>query len=159
VTTADDFSSWLEPGSDQVAREVDFIVLHVYAMGNGKSLAGAIDFTREKYAEVARRHPGAPIVSGEAGWATRKHTEGDQAKYIQGEPGKAPQQIFYEQFSDWLVGERIVGTWFEAFDECWKGAPHPDEVEKHWGLFGADRAPKQAMRASPRPSARSPTQP
>lgn len=154
VTTADDFGFWVQPQSDQVAREVDFIVLHAYAMWNGKTLAEALDFTKEKYAEVARLHPDRTVVLGEAGWATRKHTEGDQAKYIQGEPGEAPQRVFYEQFTAWVVRERIVSTWFEAFDENWKGGPHPDEVEKHWGLFGADRAPKQAMQAPAQPSTR-----
>jgi exo-beta-1,3-glucanase (GH17 family) len=152
VTTADDFGFWVLPQSDQVAREVDFIVAHAYAMWNGKMLADALDFTREKYAEVVRLHPGIPVLLGEAGWATRKHTEGDQAKYIQGQPGEGPQQIFYEQFTAWVVRERIISTWFEAFDENWKGGSHPDEVEKHWGLFGADRAPKQAMKAPSQPS-------
>ena len=36
---------------------------------------------------------------------------------------------------------------FEAFDESWKGSDGPGEQEKHWGLFTADRKPKQAMRA------------
>jgi exo-beta-1,3-glucanase (GH17 family) len=149
VTTADDFGFWVLPQSDQVAREVDLIVTHAYAMWNGKMLGEALDFTRDKYAEVARLHPGLPVVLGETGWATRKHTEGDQAKYIQGEPGEAPQQIFYKQFTAWIVRDRIISTWFEAFDENWKGGQHPDEVEKHWGLFGADRMPKQAMKAPP----------
>ena len=114
MTTADDFGFWVQPQSDQVAREVDFIVLHAYAMWNGKTLAEALDFTKEKYAEVARLHPDRTILLGEAGWATRKHTEGDQAKYIQGEPGEAPQRVFYEQFTAWVVRERIVGTWLVA---------------------------------------------
>jgi exo-beta-1,3-glucanase (GH17 family) len=151
VATADDFGFWLEPRSEQVASEVDFVVTHVYAMWNGQPLERALDFTREKYAEVVRRHPGRPVVLGEAGWATRKHSEGDQAKLIRGEPGEGPQRVFYEQFTAWVVRERIVSTWFEAFDESWKGGPHPDEVEKHWGLFGADRAPKEALRPPPGP--------
>ena len=28
---------------------------------------------------------------------------------------------------------------------AWKGGAHPDEVEKHWGLFRADRTPKTAL--------------
>ena len=154
VTTADDFGFWVQPQSDQVAREVDLIVLHAYAMWNGKPLAEALPFTREKYAEVARLHPGLPVVIGEAGWATRKHSEGEQATLIRGEPGETPQRVFYEQFTAWVVRERIISTWFEAFDESWKGGSHPDEVEKHWGLFGADRAPKQAMKAPMPPPAR-----
>jgi exo-beta-1,3-glucanase (GH17 family) len=149
VATADDFGFWLEPRSDEVAREVDFIVTHAYAMWNGQPLDRALDFTRDRYAEVARRHPGVPVVLGEAGWATRKHTEGDQAKLIKGEAGEAQQQVFLEQFSGWVAREKVISAWFEAFDENWKGGPHPDEVEKHWGLFGADRAPKKAMRSAP----------
>jgi exo-beta-1,3-glucanase (GH17 family) len=145
VTTADDFGFWIEPRSEQVAREVDFVVAHVYAMWNGLPLEGALGFTQEKYAEVVRIHAGRPILLGEAGWATRKHTEGDQGKLIKGEPGQLPQRVFYEQFSAWVRRERIVSTWFEAFDENWKGGSHPDEVEKHWGLFSADRVPKAAV--------------
>ncbi len=151
VSTADDFGYWVEPRSDAVAREVDFIVLHVYAMWNGQPLDRALEFTQEKYAAVVRRHPGIPVVLGEAGWATAKHTEGEQATLIKGTPGEAQQRIFHEQFTDWVVRERVVSTWFEAFDENWKGGPHPDEVEKHWGLFRADRAPKQAARPAPKP--------
>jgi exo-beta-1,3-glucanase (GH17 family) len=154
VSTADDFGFWLEPRSDAVAREVDFIVLHVYAMWNGQPLDRALDFTREKYDDVVRRHPGIPVVLGEAGWATAKHTEGEQATLIKAQPGEAEQRVFLEQFTAWVVRDRIVSTWFEAFDENWKGGPHPDEVEKHWGLFRADRSPKQAVRPAAAPAGR-----
>jgi exo-beta-1,3-glucanase (GH17 family) len=145
VATADDFAFWLEPRSDVVAAEADFIVTHAYAMWNGKPLAEALAFTRDRYAAVAARHPGLPVVLGEAGWATRKHSEGDQAKYITGEPGEPQQRSFYQQFSGWVGRERITSIWFEAFDENWKGGDHPDEVEKHWGLWRADRTPKAAV--------------
>lgn len=154
VSTADDFGFWLEPRSDAVAREVDFIVLHVYAMWNGQPLDRALDFTRGKYDDVVRRHPGIPVVLGEAGWATAKATEGEQATLIKGRPGEAEQKVFFDQFTAWVVQDRIVSTWFEAFDENWKGGPHPDEVEKHWGLFRADRTPKQAVRPVPLPAGR-----
>jgi exo-beta-1,3-glucanase (GH17 family) len=145
VATADDFGFWLEPGSERVAVEADFLVTHVYAMWNGQPLDGALAFTQAKYAAVAARHPGKPLVLGEAGWATRKHVEGDQATLIKAAPGEGPQREFHAAFTAWVLRERIVSTWFEAFDERWKGGPHPDEVEKHWGLFNADRTPKAAL--------------
>jgi exo-beta-1,3-glucanase (GH17 family) len=145
VATADDFGFWLEPRSEDVAREVDFLVVHVYAMWNGQPLDRALEFTQERYAEVARRHPGKPLVLGEAGWATRKGTEGDQAKLIVAAAGEEPQRAFHERFTGWVTRDRVTSTWFEAFDEAWKGGPHPDDVEKHWGLFRADRTPKRAM--------------
>jgi len=151
VTTADDFGYWVQPESERLAAEVDFLVAHVYAMWNGQPVDGALDFTREKYEEVARHHPDRAVALGEAGWATRRGSEGDQARLIKGEPGEAPQRIFYQQFSAWVVRERILSTWFEAFDENWKGGKDPDDVEKHWGLFEATRVPKQAVSQPPRP--------
>jgi len=149
VATADDFGFWLSPESDQVAREIDLLVTHVYAMWNGQPLEGALAFTREKYAAVAARHPGLPVLLGEAGWATQRHSEGEQARLIRAEASEEAQRRFHEEFTAWVTRERIASTWFEAFDEGWKGGPHPDEVEKHWGLFRADRTPKLALQPAP----------
>lgn len=145
VTTADDFRFWLTPESKGIADEVDFITLHAYAMWNGQSLDNALAFTQQQYAAVAAQHPGIPIVLGEAGWATCKHNAGEQATLIQGTPGEREQKVFYEQFRAWTTEERIPSFYFEAFDEPWKGGDHPDDVEKHWGLYRADRTPKAAL--------------
>ncbi len=149
VTTADDFGFWLAPESDRSAPEVDFLMVHVYAMWNGRQLDEAVPFTREKLAEVARRHPGRTLLLGELGWATQKGTEGDQAKLIKAPPGEAEQKAFREALLAWTTRERVANLYFEAFDENWKGGPSPDEVEKHWGLFRADRTPKKAMQDAP----------
>jgi exo-beta-1,3-glucanase (GH17 family) len=149
VTTADDFSYWNTPESKQLAREVDFIVMHAYAMWWGQPLENAVAFTQEKYAEVAALHPDHRIVIGEAGWATRKHSEGEQARLIAGVAGEEQQKLFYNDFIAWTTRQRIANFYFEAFDENWKGGAHPDEVEKHWGLFRADRTPKLAMEGRP----------
>ena len=90
-----------------------------------------------------------PRILGEAGWATQMHTEGDQAKYIKGRPGEPEQKRFYDEFIAWTTSQRVVNFFFEAFDENWKGGPHPNEVEKHWGLFRADRTPKLALQHEP----------
>jgi exo-beta-1,3-glucanase (GH17 family) len=145
ITTADDFRFWLTPESQRIADEIDFITLHAYAMWNGQTLDRALAFTQEQYAAVAAQHPGVPLVLGEAGWATCKHTAGDQATLIQGTPGEQEQRVFYEQFRAWTTQERIPSFYFEAFDEPWKGGEHPDDVEKHWGLYRADRTPKAAL--------------
>jgi exo-beta-1,3-glucanase (GH17 family) len=149
VTTADDFSFWVTPESDVIAREVDFLMVHAYAMWNGQPLERAVAFTREKYAEVGRRHPGRTLVLGELGWATRKSDQGEQGRLIKGEPGEEQQRTFREQLLAWTTHDRVANLFFEAFDENWKGGPHPDEVEKHWGLFRADRTPKKALLETP----------
>jgi exo-beta-1,3-glucanase (GH17 family) len=45
----------------------------------------------------------------------------------------------------WSEKNNILTFFFEAFDENWKGSPHPLEPEKHWGVFYADRKPKKVM--------------
>lgn len=145
VTTADDFRFWEDPASHAVAREVDFIVTHAYAMWNGALLDDAIEFTERSVAAVRAMHPGRLVVLGETGWATRKHNEGEQATLIRGEPGEAQQSRFFRETRAWARDTRTPVFFFEAFDEPWKGGSHPDEVEKHWGLYGEDRRPKRAL--------------
>lgn len=146
VGTADDFKFWLEPESDRIVAQVDFLLTHAHPLWNGQRLDAALAWTQARHAEVVARHPGVPVVLGESGWATRKAPVGDQARLIQGQPGEEEQRVFFEAYTAWIVRERIPSTWFEAFDEAWKGSDHPDEVEKHWGLFRTDRTPKAAMK-------------
>jgi exo-beta-1,3-glucanase (GH17 family) len=53
--------------------------------------------------------------------------------------------VFFEALNRWVDRTRVVTFFFEAFDENWKGGDHADEVEKHWGLYRADRTPKRAL--------------
>lgn len=145
VAVADDFAAWLDPAIAPLVRELDAIVMHVHPMWNGQQLDQALPFTQKTYAEVVARHPGVPVILGETGWATQRHDEGEQARLIKGAAGEAEQREFFRAFTAWVTGARIVSTYFEAFDENWKGGPHPAEVEKHWGLYRADRTPKAAV--------------
>lgn len=145
VTTCDDFNFWNKPESDAAAAEVDFIGLHAYAMWNGQSLVDALTWTREQIDDIARKHPGLPVVFAESGWATQKHAEGEQSRLIKGDPGEKQQELYYRAFTSWAEDARQPYFYFEAFDETWKGGDHPDEVEKHWGLWNSDRTPKLAV--------------
>lgn len=148
VTVADDFNYWNKAESREVADEIDFIVTHIHAHWAGARLPDAMAWTEKIYDEVQAAHPDHLIVIGEAGWATRVHTEGEQAKLIKGRAGESEQKVYYDAFTRWARDESIIAFYFEAFDENWKGGPHPDEVEKHWGIFNADRSPKAAMSSS-----------
>jgi exo-beta-1,3-glucanase (GH17 family) len=64
---------------------------------------------------------------------------------MKGALGEAEQAQFYAAARQWVDEARMPMFFFEAFDENWKGGDHPDEVEKHWGLFRADRTPKMAL--------------
>ncbi len=148
MTVADDFLFWLEPSSKRVADELDFIVTHIYAMWHSQLLDNAIPFTQEKYQLVRDMHPDKLIVLGEAGWATAKPTDGDQAERLRGEAGEEQQAAFYHQFNEWVNRDNISTFYFSAFDENWKGDNNPLNAEKHWGLYFADRQPKRALKES-----------
>ena len=145
VTTADDFNFWNKPESKMVADEIDFIVIHIHPLWAGTSSEDALPWTQRIYAEACKYHPDKTVVIGETGWATQVHNEGEQAKLIKGKADEQEQRKFFEAFTRWAKEKKICTFFFEAFDEPWKGGPHPNEVEKHWGLYFVDRTPKAVM--------------
>jgi exo-beta-1,3-glucanase (GH17 family) len=151
VTTADDYSFWLDERSRPIADEIDFIILHAYAMWNSQLLDDAVPWTDEIYRKVAAMHPDHRIVLGETGWATSVADSGEQAELIIGVPGEAQQARFLAELRAWAERTRTMVLVFEAFDEPWKGGDDPAEVEKHWGLFFESREPKGAMAEIMRP--------
>ncbi|MBD3336662.1 MAG: glycosyl hydrolase [Candidatus Eisenbacteria bacterium] len=146
VTTADDYLYWIEPQSRRLAQEVDFITVHAHPLWNGKQLGEALPWLRDQVAAVQSVHPERPVVIGETGWATSVADEGEEARLIKGTPGEIEQATFYTAVKTWASAEGVPTFFFEAFDENWKGADNPDEVEKHWGLYRVDRTPKAAVK-------------
>lgn len=145
VTTADDYNFWNKPEAQQVAREVDFLLLHAYAMWNGKSLDEAVGWTERTVDAIRALHPGLPLVIGETGWATELNPEGSERQHIRAPAGEAEQARFYRELRAWARQAGQPYFYFEAFDEPWKGSADPREVEKHWGLYRVDRTPKPAI--------------
>jgi len=152
VTTADDYNFWNKPESKQVADEVDFIVCHMYAMWNGKTLENAISWTDSTYRAIQSTYSDKVIVLGETGWATIYNAEktgpDEQGTLIKGEVSTRAQGEFLIALNKWVEDNLITMFLFEAFDEPWKGggeASGPKEVEKHWGVFFEDRTPKPSF--------------
>lgn len=145
VTVADDFNFWNKTESRALAAELDFILMHAHPMWNGIQLEDALDWLKEQKRVVEAMHPDRRVVIGETGWATSVASHGEQAVLIKGTPGEATQAIFHRQLRAWTEAENLTVFVFEAFDEKWKGGDDPLEVEKHWGLFRADRSPKAAL--------------
>jgi exo-beta-1,3-glucanase (GH17 family) len=141
VTFCENYVPWqdkLEP----LAEVLDFLSVHTYPVWEYQSIENALEYTKQNYFAVAARYPQKPVIITEAGWTTRANGRGI-------EPNNASpelQAIYYEQLMAWTREQRILTFVFEAFDEPWKGSPHPDEPEKHWGLFTVDRRPKLVMR-------------
>jgi exo-beta-1,3-glucanase (GH17 family) len=146
VTTADDFNFWNKPESGPVAAEVDFVLLHAYAMWNQQPAEAAVGSTEATIASIRAAHPGLPVVIGETGWATGMNPEGAEAQHIRGPAGEAEQAAVFAAWTAWAEAAGQPYFWFEAFDEPWKGSADPREVEKHWGLYDVHRQPKPALR-------------
>ena len=147
ITLADDYNFWNKPWSKKIAAELDFIVLHAYAMWNSQTLENAVPWTASIYNDIQSKHPSKQIVLGETGWATSSISTNGDERLIIAEASEAAQAIFFEEYSKWLKDNQISSFLFEAFDEKWKGgADKPDGIaEKNWGLFRSDRSPKKAM--------------
>ncbi len=145
VTTADDYNFWNKPESHAVADEVDFLLLHAYAMWNQVALADAVSWTATTVDAITSEHPDLAIVLGETGWATELNPEGREVQYIRALAGEVEQAAFFRGFTAWATEAAVPYFYFEAFDEPWKGGSDAREVEKHWGLYDVNRQAKAAL--------------
>jgi exo-beta-1,3-glucanase (GH17 family) len=136
---AENYEWWAAKGK-QLAREVDFISVHVYPVWEGKDINEGMSYTLENIAKVRAALPESKIVISEAGWATVGSEFGERAS-------EEKQQQYFSQLSAWSAKMNITIFFFEAFDEDWKGDPgNSMGAEKHWGLFTIDRKPKKAVK-------------
>ncbi|MEZ8143505.1 glycosyl hydrolase [Enterovibrio norvegicus FF-33] len=140
VTFCENYVPWTYK-LDELVAELDFISLHTYPVWEYKTIDDALGYTKDNYFAVANRYPDKPVIITEAGWATASNGRGIEAWNASEEI----QAAYYEQLLDWTRSEKILTFVFEAFDEPWKGDAHPEEPEKHWGLFKEDRTPKLVM--------------
>jgi len=141
VTFCENYVPWLYKLGD-LAAGVDFISIHTYPVWEYKHINEAIDYTKDNYYSVAEKYPDKAVVITEAGWATRSNGRGIDPSNV----NEKHQKIYFEKLMKWTAKENILTMFFEAFDENWKGSPHPGEPEKHWGLFKIDRQPKLAVK-------------
>lgn len=141
VTTAENYAAWARHGKE-LAAVVDFAGVHTYPVWEKKTLAEAMDFTRENLSAVQQAVPGLPLAIAEAGWAT-------EASEFPQEASEDNQRTYFRDLTGWARSNNVTVFWFEAFDEDWKGdAANLAGAEKHWGLYDIDRQPKKAARES-----------
>lgn len=154
VTSADDYNFWNKPESHGVAAELDFIILHGYALWNGRPLAEGMSWLAEQYDAAVRFHAGIPVIIGETGWATSNDPSrsklGEEGALMKAEASVAAQESYLRQHYRWVNERRVPTFLFEAFDENWKGGGEqtPARIaEKHWGVFDSQRRPKASFEA------------
>ena len=138
VTVADNYEWWVQHGA-ALAKEVDFVSVHIYPIWEGKDIDDAMSYSIANIQAVRDALPHSRLVITEAGWATVASEFGARAS-------DKKQKRYYHDLYAWTGKMNITTFWFEAFDEDWKGNPKdPLGAEKHWGLFTIDRNAKLAM--------------
>jgi exo-beta-1,3-glucanase (GH17 family) len=143
VTFCENYVPWTNKLLPLV-EELDFISIHTYPVWEFQNIDNALEYTKNNYHQVLACHPDKPIVITEAGWTTQSNGQGIESWNA----SEVLQTAYYAQLLQWTTKERILTFVFEAFDEPWKGSDHPQEPEKHWGLFKVDRKPKQVMQGA-----------
>lgn len=142
VTVADNYNWWALHGA-ALARELDFVSVHIYPVWENQDIGTAMAFGIANLKAVRKRLPNSRLVITEAGWATVASEFGPRAS-------EAKQQRYFRELFAWTDMMNITTFFFAAFDEDWKGNPgDPLGAEKHWGIFTGDRQPKQVMQPGP----------
>ena len=142
VTFCENHVPWVEH-LEALAEDLDFLGVHSYPVWEYRSIDEALAVTEADWRRISERYPDKPVVITEAGWATRSNGRGIETHNASPEL----QVRYYRELTRWGEEHDVMVYIFEAFDEPWKGSDHPDEPEKHWGLFTVDRRPKPVMRA------------
>jgi exo-beta-1,3-glucanase (GH17 family) len=137
VTYCDNVHYWKDE-LKEVAKEVDFISIHLYPFWEGKSVPEAIESVISGYHYIKSLYSQKEIVITETGWATKSNHSQAQSNIA----SEDNQKIFNSVIDTWTERNKVTCFFFEAFDEPWKGSQDPFEPEKHWGYYDVYRKPK-----------------
>lgn len=130
VSTAEPWGIWLD--HPELAKEVDFIAVHVLPYWDQAKPAEAVQFALEKLDELKAKFPKKRIVIAETGWPSH-------GVRLSGNPTTLQTQAQYLRGFEAVARERKLDYYvIEAFDQPWKaaeeGRPGP-----YWGVFNAER--------------------
>jgi exo-beta-1,3-glucanase (GH17 family) len=135
ITMADTFDQWIQ--HPQLAKEVDFITVHIYPFWQGISINAAMQALDTAYQRVKATFPGKQIVIGETGWPSAGPPHGAAV------PSAANQARYLREFINWAQAKGVQYFYFDAFDEGWK--VNEEGVGTHWGLYQEDGKVKPAL--------------
>lgn len=148
---------------EKLIKAVDYVSMHTYPYHNShynpqfwgvpeeeeglpntekinRAMKRAIEFSKKQYDSVSSYMKSIgvkkPIHIGETGWAT-------VSKGFYGPNGSKAtdeykQGLYHKLMREWTNSNGISCFYFEAFNEQWKDAQHPNGSENHFGLFTKD---------------------
>ena len=128
VSTAEPWNVW--DANPDLAKEVDFLVIHMLPYWEGIDLQSAVGHIQNRLQVLKDKFPGKPMVIGEAGWPS----EGRQRQGAV--PGLANQAAFVRAFLTAAKEQNWDYYLLEAFDQPWK-MEDEGAVGAFWGVFDA----------------------
>ncbi len=170
VTADDDYTFYVNSGSNTIIPLLDFVSIHTYPMSNPVSwtstgtgsaatmMNNALGWATADYNAVKSHlsnlnYPNLPIVIGETGWKAVQTNPGNSLETCCANPINA--KMYYDSMNTWQqaggTGPKAI-FYFEAFDETWKGV-NVTPFDDGWGLWDATRAPRYALCGTGVPSA------
>lgn len=136
VGTGEAWHDWLN--APEVADTSDFIGAHLYPYWDGVPVDSSVDYVAGRFAELQRAFPEKPVIIAETGWPSAGPTR--QAAM----PSQENQERYIAAFLRRAQAEHWDFSFFEAYDQPWKGQDREVGVGPHWGLFDGLR-PKVAI--------------
>src|SRR5262247_4194440 len=112
VSTAEPWHVWLR--HPELARQVDFITVHLLPYWEGVPAEHAVDYALARYDELRRAFPRKRIVIGEVGWPSR----GDRVGAAIASP--VAQAKFVREFLAHTLERPLDYYLMEMFDQPWK---------------------------------------
>jgi cellulose synthase/poly-beta-1,6-N-acetylglucosamine synthase-like glycosyltransferase/exo-beta-1,3-glucanase (GH17 family) len=136
VSTSETWDRWL--ANPELAKEVDFIGVHILPYWEGIAVDEAVDYVFDRYHQMQLAFPDKPIVITEVGWPS------DGQPRIHATASKTNQAKFLREFLNRAADEKLSYYVIEAFDQPWKRTDE-GSAGAYWGLFNADREAKFPM--------------
>jgi exo-beta-1,3-glucanase (GH17 family)/cellulose synthase/poly-beta-1,6-N-acetylglucosamine synthase-like glycosyltransferase len=136
VTTAEPWHIWVR--NPELAKQVDFITVHLLPYWEGIPVEAAVDAVFERYKELKQAFPNKRIVIGEVGWPTN----GDRVKQAVASVDNAAR--FVREFLDRVEDMPVDYFLMEAFDQPWK-ISEEGRAGGYWGMFDAYRDAKYSF--------------
>lgn len=126
VGTADHWTTWQR--YPELAKEVDFILVHAYGYWDDKEVSKAADYVIMRYEEVKKRFSDKEVILGETGWPKGGQSKGEAV------PSAENQRRFIRDLTQKARAKHIPYYLFEAYDEAWK-VIFESGVGDKWGLM------------------------
>ena len=136
VSTSETWDRWLE--NPELAKEVDFIGVHILPFWEGIPVEQAVDYVFSRYHQLQMAFPDKPIIITEVGWPS----DGQPIRHSVA--SKANQAKFLREFLNRAEEEKLAYYIIEAFDQPWKSKDE-GSAGAYWGIFNADRQQKFPM--------------